>query len=1029
MNAPEPPVASDIASRRELVPSERESQAGERVAEPVAVTTSTEASSEPWTARLRSFLADLDPRRVAGGAPMLPLAVLALSALIQYWDDYALGILLPEMSTEFGFDLGFLITLQGVLRFVSLTLAPVMGYLADRVRRVWMLRAGALLSNASSVVTGLAPGVPLIVAGRIGTGVGASVMEPAMFPLMTDMYPSGTRARVFAFWGISGQIGIVAGPIIAGNLAVMFGWRVAIVSLGVLATLVSLGTFLLKEPKRGAQEAKESGADQSAVPEPPPVGWSEAWRAARSIRTVRRLWYATPFLEAGGTAFLFIMSLYYAEVFGLDPRARGYIVAISGVVGMVAIALSGPIGDRMIAHRPGRVMTVMSAGLVLQCVVIAVLAVSPHPAVSVAVSLPLTFVSALFVPALYALISLTVPARIRGLGLQTIAPWRLGGIVILLVIGGLGTDLRTSLLALIPLFLIGAVVLGTASHGVDTDIRSARAATLAGAEAALSGGALLVCRDLDVHHGGAQVLFGMDFDVREGEVVAVLGTNGAGKSTLLRAISGIHPVSAGAIFFDGLDVTHLPPHVGASRGIVMMPGGRAVFPGLTVADNLRTAAWLHRTDDRFVADATERVLDFFPRLRERLGESAGSLSGGEQQMLALGQAFCMKPRLLLIDELSLGLAPAIIAQLLEILRAIHAGGTTIVIVEQSVAVARQIADRAVFMEKGRARFDGPTSDLLHRSDILRSVFLGAAVTAAPSRSGRSGAGRSGVASSRGVRTSPDPEPPDAESRSFAAPDHVLSAEDLRVSFGGVAALGGVSIGVAREEIVGIIGPNGAGKTTLFDVLTGFVLPDSGRVVLDSHDVTALPPDARARLGLGRSFQNPRLFPTLTVRENLAMSLQRHTPGPNPVAAAAWLRTSRRSERTTARRVEELLGAFGLRPFADLFASELSIGTRRTVELACQAGAEPSVLLLDEPSSGLAQAETAELGPVLRRLVRETGCGLVVVEHDVPLVSSVADRLVAMELGQVVAQGEPDDVLSHPEVVRSYLAASGAGPGT
>jgi branched-chain amino acid transport system ATP-binding protein len=160
-----------------------------------------------------------------------------------------------------------------------------------------------------------------------------------------------------------------------------------------------------------------------------------------------------------------------------------------------------------------------------------------------------------------------------------------------------------------------------------------------------------------------------------------------------------------------------------SQGIVFMPGGKGVFPTLTVAENLTVAGWLFRRDPAYLNGAVAQVLEYFPVLRERWDQKAGNLSGGEQQMLTLAQAFIARPKLLMIDELTLGLAPVIVERLLEIVRAIHANGTTIVLVEQSVNIAITLAQRAVFMEKGEVRFDGPTAELLDRPDILRAVFL------------------------------------------------------------------------------------------------------------------------------------------------------------------------------------------------------------------------------------------------------------------------------------------------------------------
>ena len=239
---------------------------------------------------------------------------------------------------------------------------------------------------------------------------------------------------------------------------------------------------------------------------------------------------------------------------------------------------------------------------------------------------------------------------------------------------------------------------------------------------------MLSCSGVEVAYDQVQVLFGVDLDVYPGEIVALLGTNGAGKSTLLRAISGTVDPIGGAIFFDGRDVTHADAVQTVAAGIIQVPGGKAVFPTLTVAEHLRAAGWLYRRDSDYLKEATAEVLRIFPRLDERIGQLAGNLSGGEQQMLALGMAFIAKPKLLMIDELSLGLAPTIVEQLLGVVRRIRDSGTAIVLVEQSLNVALSVSDRAYFLEKGEVRFSGATADLLERDDIVRSVFLSRAGT-------------------------------------------------------------------------------------------------------------------------------------------------------------------------------------------------------------------------------------------------------------------------------------------------------------
>ncbi len=513
--------------------------------------------------------------------------------------------------------------------------------------------------------------------------------------------------------------------------------------------------------------------------------------------------------------------------------------------------------------------------------------------------------------------------------------------------------------------------------------------------------AILVCEGIDVAYDSVQVLFGVDLEVRRGEILALLGTNGAGKSTLLKAVSGLLSPVAGRVLLNGVDVTDVGAVGMAKLRVVQVPGGRGVFPTLTVAEHFTAASWLLREDPE-LEQRREEVLARFPRLRERLDQMAGNLSGGEQQQLALGMAFLARPDLLIIDELSLGLAPTIVEQLLELVREINAGGTAVVLVEQSVNIALSIADRAYFLEKGEVRFEGPTRELIERDDIVRSVFLqgGDGTTTKPVTAQ--------VRAGRVAEKALDDRPV------------VLTATELEVSFGGIRAVGGVSLDLREGEILGLIGPNGAGKTTVFDLISGFLTPNAGRVHLLGEDVTDWSPDRRARAGLGRSFQDARIFPSLTVAENIALSLERHLEVRDHVAAALGLPAVRELEVDIAWTVADLVELMHLEAFRDKFVGELSTGSRRVVDLAMALAHDPVVLVLDEPSSGIAQRETEALGPLLERIRTETGAAMLVIEHDMPLITSVSDRLMALELGRVIAAGTPDEVVSDPRVVSSYL---------
>jgi ABC-type branched-subunit amino acid transport system ATPase component/ABC-type branched-subunit amino acid transport system permease subunit len=543
--------------------------------------------------------------------------------------------------------------------------------------------------------------------------------------------------------------------------------------------------------------------------------------------------------------------------------------------------------------------------------------------------------------------------------------------------------------------------------------------------------ALLSVRGLDVSYGSVQVLFGVDFDVEEGEIVALLGTNGAGKSTLLKGVSGLVAPDRGTVHLAGDEITGQPADRIARVGSSLMPGGRGVFPTLSVAENLRLAGWMLRKDPTASQEARAQVLDLFPVLAERQDQLAGDLSGGEQQMLSLAQAFMTRPKIMMLDELSLGLAPTVVSQLLDVVRRIHATGVTIVVVEQSVNVALELAERAVFMEKGEVRFEGPTRALLERPDILRSVFIAGAAAAdlggAPATGNGNGKSANGNGKSAGARRSAARDVRGLTARQAATRRRglvdapvALQCVDVVKRFGGIRAVDGVDLELREGEILGLIGHNGAGKTTLLDCVSGFHDLDGGRVLVGGVDVTDEPAHRRAAAGLGRSFQDARLYPSLTVVEAISVALERHVASRDMLAAALWLPATEESEWDIAWRADDLVELMGLGAFREKLTGELSTGSRRIVDLACVIAQDPPVVLLDEPSAGIAQKETEALGPLLLQVQEHTGCSILVIEHDMPLLSSICDRMVCLELGQVIADGAPAEVLEHPRVVESYL---------
>jgi branched-chain amino acid transport system ATP-binding protein len=735
-----------------------------------------------------------------------------------------------------------------------------------------------------------------------------------------------------------------------------------------------------------------------------------AWK----IDSLRRIFAAMPFLAISFVGFEALNILFLEEVFGLDVRARAVFSASLAPLAIIGLVIGARVGTRLLARDPGLVLRFIALTSMVQGGLAVLYATSPNLGVAFGAAATIIICGAILGPGILAVLSMVAPPRARAMVFSIGSLWILPGLLVLPFVGWIADNwgIRYGMVVMLPVGVIGGLIVASAGKLIAGDIKDVWQTAAARSEVLLArrrgDRPLLICRGLDVGYDGVQVLFDVDFEVQEGEIVALLGTNGAGKSTLLKAISGIAEADHGAVILDGRDITHAPPNEVAAHGVAQLPGGIGVFPSLTVRENLRAAGWLDR---RRRATDLAGVLDRFPQLVDRLDHRAGDLSGGQQQMLGLAMAFLTMPRLLMIDELTLGLAPVVVEELLPMVEELAAGGVTVILVEQSVNIALTIAETAYFMEKGEIRFHGPTAELLERPDVLRSVFLeGAAAGVARAQ----GAG--------GGLTTPTPTNGDTG----ADPDRmILEVRGMVRSFGGIRAVDRVDLGVRPREILGLIGPNGAGKTTLFDLISGFTAADAGTVHLDGAPIHGLGASARARRGLGRSFQDARLFPALTVEEALAVSLERWVDSRDPVSAALRLPHALLSERRVAARVDELVELMGLGAFRSKFVHELSTGTRRIVDLAAVVAHRPRVVLLDEPSSGIAQREAEALAPVLRSVRNELDCALVVIEHDMVLLRSVVDRVVALDQGSVVAEGEPAYVLDHPAVVASYLGTDRA----
>ena len=678
---------------------------------------------------------------LAMGGGATTFVVLLLLASLDELQTAAITVLAPDMRDTFGVSDGTITFIAASSSAFVVFGAIPMGWAADRMKRVPIIGWSSVFFTFMVFLSGLAPNAFAFFWARFGVGIAKANTIPVHSSMLADTYPIGIRGRLGAIGGGSARLVAVLSPVLVGAVAVaangpgeVDGWRWAYYLFGIAVALLAIAAFFLKEPPRGQWEKIDVLGESFVEEDPLPVSLDAAFSRLMQIRTIKTVVVGFSALGFGLFTVPVLESLYLEERWNLDPLDRGITITVGGLFAVLGLLYVGPKFDRLWREDPTRSLRMVGICIGVGTLFKPIQYAVPNVPLFITFGVPQTVLFIAAFAMVGPLMQSIVPYRLRGSGTALITLYIFfigaagGGLISLLFTDAWGPR-TTALVLSVPTSILGGWILYRGARHIRHDLSLNVQELLDEQDEEKrrhESGEIpaLQVNNLDFCYGPVQVLFDVGFELRKGETLALLGTNGAGKSTLLRVISGLGTPRRGVVRLGGRTITYTSPQLRAALGVHQLPGGKGVFPGMTVHQNLTMGAYIHRRDRDDVTGRIDRVLELFPDLAQRQGQVAASLSGGQRQMLALARVLLHDPEILLIDELSLGLAPTVVQDLLVIIERLQEQGQTIIIVEQSLNVALAVADRAIFLEKGQIRFEGPAQELLERDDLARAVFLG-----------------------------------------------------------------------------------------------------------------------------------------------------------------------------------------------------------------------------------------------------------------------------------------------------------------